>query len=156
MPIDDPLGTCDICDRTFSYRLIHNGFNESAYAYCAKCGSTALLSGWADSIPTTAGFRVYERIADSVEPFLTPCPCGGRFTAKASPRCPACRSELSAVKVGEFLEQNVPGGKAGWRWQGNWSGIYAIVIGGRVTSDNWVHHAQPHQAVATNTKPDPS
>jgi hypothetical protein len=42
----NPTGSCDHCGGTFSYRLIHNGFSESAYAYCNQCSFTVLLSGW--------------------------------------------------------------------------------------------------------------
>jgi hypothetical protein len=28
---------------TFSYQLIHNGFSDTAFAYCDRCGRTALL-----------------------------------------------------------------------------------------------------------------
>jgi transcription elongation factor Elf1 len=42
----DDKGKCEHCGESFSYRLIHNGFNESAYAYCGTCGMTALLDGW--------------------------------------------------------------------------------------------------------------
>ena len=141
MPVDDSLGTCDVCDTTFSYQLIHNGFNDSAYAYCANCGMTALLSSWADNIPIAAGFRPHQRITESVQPFLTPCACGGRFTVTAAPRCPKCRSELSAERATEFIERNASGTNVGWHWQRTWSGMYAIVINGSQVSDNWVHRA---------------
>jgi hypothetical protein len=39
------IGDCEHCKKKFGYYLIHNGFNDSAYAYCDTCGSTALLDG---------------------------------------------------------------------------------------------------------------
>lgn len=40
------MGVCEHCKQRFEYYLIHNGFNESAYAYCAACSTTALLDRW--------------------------------------------------------------------------------------------------------------
>lgn len=40
----DGNGTCEECGRDFPYYLVHNGFNDSAYAYCEDCGQTALLA----------------------------------------------------------------------------------------------------------------
>lgn len=136
---NDATGSCATCGQTFTYNLVHNGFNESAYAYCATCGLTAILSGWEPDIPVAAGYRGHQRITASVEPYLADCPCGGRFTATAGPRCPHCRAELSAEAVREFIERNAPGTPMGWRWQLNWSGLYAIVVDGRVVWDNWRH-----------------
>jgi len=45
------LGTCDKCGKKFEYYLIHNGFNESAYAYCDKCGRTAILDYYSKLVP---------------------------------------------------------------------------------------------------------
>jgi hypothetical protein len=48
-------------------------------------------------------------------------------------------AELSAEAVRAFLERNAPGTAIGWRWQLNWSGLYAIVVNRRVVWDNWRH-----------------
>jgi hypothetical protein len=130
-------GTCHECRATFAYSLIHNGFNESAYAYCNRCGTTAVLSGWASNIPPDASFQAHVKIAPGVESFLAPWPCGGRFTADAVPRCPSCHVELDPEAARDFVERNAPGTRQGWRWEGSWDGLYAIVIEGKVVGDPW-------------------
>ena len=42
-PRRDGTGTCESCGHSFDYMLIHNGFNDSAFAYCDSCGMTALF-----------------------------------------------------------------------------------------------------------------
>jgi hypothetical protein len=51
----DATGNCHACGGLFSYQLIHNGFNDSAHAYCDRYGPTALFSGWCKT-----GGRVFE------------------------------------------------------------------------------------------------
>ena len=132
-------GLCADCAKPFPYRLIHNGFNDSAYAYCDSCGTTALLDTWQPDIPAAAGLVGHARILPSVEPFLARCDCGGGFTAHAAPRCPSCRKELDAKEARAYLEMNAPGTAKGWRWQGNWSDLYAIVIAGQMVKNPWKH-----------------
>jgi len=129
------VGKCEHCGKAFRYKLIHNGFNESAYAYCERCGVTAILDGW--KVPVEASLTIHKAITPDIEPLLAPCPCGGSFKAGASPRCPLCGSEISATEATEWIEGNAPGSEMGWRWQENWTGLYAIVIEGRIVSDNW-------------------
>jgi hypothetical protein len=131
------IGYCEACHKQFAYDLIHNGFNDSAYAYCDKCGETCLLSAWYDKIPKAAKLRFHQVIDDSVEPFLRRCGCGGKFKKGASPRCPHCYAELSAVAATEYIEKNAPGAKMGWRWQQNWEGLYCIIVEDKVVTDNW-------------------
>jgi len=50
----DASGSCEHCRHEFPYALIHNGFNDSAFAYCDACGTTSILSGWFKSIPADA------------------------------------------------------------------------------------------------------
>ena len=40
----DGYGTCESCESSFPYYLIHNGFNDSTYAYCDHCGRLAILN----------------------------------------------------------------------------------------------------------------
>jgi hypothetical protein len=35
------------------------------------------------------------------------------------------------------VEKNAPGSASGWRWQRNWQDTYAIVIEGRIQTDNF-------------------
>jgi hypothetical protein len=132
-------GFCSRCDGDFVYRLVHNGFNDSAYAYCDQCGVTALLSGWATDIPAEAGLVLYARITPSVEPYLGRCLCDGRFRSYAAPRCPHCHLELSAEDAAAYVEANAPGTSVGWRWQRSWDGVYCIIIDDCVVHDPWAH-----------------
>jgi len=137
MSKSDDIGQCYSCNARFSYFLVHNGFNDSAYAYCDTCGMTSLLSGWSKKIPEGVELRIHQVISEAVEPFLQKCFCGGSFKKGASPRCPRCSSVLSAVEATKYIEANAPGARMGWRWQQDWQGVYCITVEGRVISDNW-------------------
>jgi len=130
-------GTCEHCGAQFPYYMIHNGFNDSAYAYCDRDGTTALLDVYALR-PADVRFEPFMRITKDIEPFLRPCNCGGRFTASASPRCPKCRHELSATDAAAWIERNAKGTDVGWRWQRNWDALYCIVIGGHSAANPWI------------------
>lgn len=132
------IGACESCGHTFSYQLIHNGFNDSAFAYCERCGCEASLSCWYKDIPPGAHLKVHGPVNPEAEAFLQPCECGGIFRANASPRCPHCNSELSPEVARSYLEVNAPGTPKGWRWQGTWFGVYSIVIENRRIKDNWL------------------
>ncbi len=131
------IGTCESCDQSFAFQLIHNGFNDSAFAYCDQCGSTALLDGWNEGIPESVEFKVHGPVNPTAEALLQPCSCGGRFLASASPRCPHCSAPLSAEEARSYIEASAPGAQEGWRWQGNWDGMYCIIIEDRLVKDNW-------------------
>ena len=85
------LGNCESCGRSFEYDLFHCGFGDMAYAYCDRCGQTALLSGWYKHIPEGAHLQVHHAIEPRIEPYLQSCACGGAFRADATPRCPHCK-----------------------------------------------------------------
>lgn len=125
--------TCHACEATFSYRLVDAGFNESAHGYCNQCGRTLLLEvPWQD--PKYTGTQPLGPIVSAVEATLAPCPCGGSFSAAASPRCPSCRVQLSALLLRAQIEANAPGASAGWRWQNSWQGTHAIIINDQQTT----------------------
>ncbi len=136
MPKKD-VGTCDKCGKQFEYYLIHNGFNESAFAYCDKCGCTAILDYYSKLVPKGVDLQYGQEIDSALEAWLRPCDCGGRFRANAAPRCPHCSSALSAREATGYLEAAAPGTKKGWRWQGTWTGLYCIVINDKSVRDNW-------------------
>lgn len=130
-------GRCERCRREFHYQLIHNGFNDFVYAYCDRCGKTALLNIFTAKLPLpSTGTLVQGLLPVELEPCLAPCECGGRFRAGASPRCPHCQSEPSAEAAATFIEANAPGTAKGWRWQRNWVALYCILIEDRVIQDN--------------------
>jgi hypothetical protein len=136
------IGKCDKCMVEFKYYLVHNGFNESCYAYCDSCGRTAFLWLVPSKIPEQ--YRNYfkrmpigEKINGDIESFMEKCSCGGTFKHDASPRCPSCKNQLSAIAAKEYIEKNAPGTRKGWKWQNNWDDLYAIVIENNVVRDNW-------------------
>jgi hypothetical protein len=135
----DGVGQCDTCRFKFAYQIVHNGFSDSAYAYCDACGMTALVGGWDDNKkPPEAPLKIQGPIQQETERWLRPCECGGLFRADSSPRCPKCRSALSAERATAYIEKNAPGTRKGWRWQQSWRGTYCLIIEGRLVSNNWV------------------
>jgi hypothetical protein len=54
----------------------------------------------------------------------------------ASPRRPRCR-ECSPIAAGSWIEAQAPGTAKGWRWQGSWDGLYAMIIEERVVRNLW-------------------
>jgi hypothetical protein len=139
------FGTCDACAQQFSYDLVHNGFNDSAYAYCDRCGCTALISAWT-AHPPDAPIKFQRAITEDVEPFLLGCSCGGHFRANGAPRCPSCKAALSADAAASYIEANALGTQKGWRWQRDWSGLYCIIVDHRIAKDPWRPALLPDQA----------
>jgi len=124
---------CAACGMQFGYKLVHNGFNNTAYAYCEKCGKTAFFSFYSPKVPSGARLDCGP-ISSSIEPLVHPCDCGGRFRGSATPRCPYCRQPLSAELAAHYIERN----RGGWRWQNSWKGVYAIVVEDSSIDDPWL------------------
>lgn len=133
----DGHGVCKSCDASLGYCLIHNGFNESAFAYCDRCGTTALFDGWSKAIPVGADLKVHGPIGADVESLVRPCSCGGRFRGAASPRCTRCYVALDPEEWAAPFERDAPGTAKGWRWQRTWAGLYAVIVDDRVVQDPW-------------------
>jgi len=134
-------GKCETCGEKFKSELIHNGFNDSAYAYCSKCGITGLIDGWRKDIPESANFKAHGQITEETQMLLAPCECGGTFLRGSSPRCPKCRNELSPDAAATWIEDQSPGTEKGWRWQNTWDGLYAIVVNDKSVELAWVEDA---------------
>ena len=129
------IGNCENCKKQFGYYLIHNGFNDSDYAYCDACGLTALLDGW--KVPKGIHMIPHQNITPEIEPHLVLCSCGGFFRSGASPRCPNCQQPLSPIHAADYIERQAEGAKKGWRWQRDWTGLYCIIIEDKVVNDVW-------------------
>jgi len=137
MSREQNIGQCEHCAKQFHYYLFHNGFGDSAYAYCDRCSYTVILSAWSP-IPNAVNIKFQGPISKEVEPFLKACPCGGAFRSPGSPRCPHCLKELSAVRATTYIEANAAGTAKGWRWDQRWDGIYGIVIENQSLNDWWL------------------
>jgi hypothetical protein len=131
----DGVGSCEHCGYAFPYYLIHNGFNDSSFAYCERCGRLALLSRLELENGLGRALDVLLPLPLEAERLLRPCDCGGAFRWQAPARCPSCREPLSADMAAEWIERNATGTKAGWQWQRTWDGLYALAIVGRVVFD---------------------
>jgi hypothetical protein len=134
----DCVGQCLTCYKEFSYQLLHNGFGNSAYAYCDRCGCLASLSAWFNGTTPNVRIKYQGPINLEAESYLAPCSCGGAFRASASPRCPHCVAPIDAVAAASYIERNAPGTKGGWQWQRSWDGIYSLMVEGRIVNNNWV------------------
>jgi hypothetical protein len=89
--------------------LVHAGFSDIGYAYCDACGKTAMLSFWDKRMPKLSNCPGQQEICAALEPFLTPCSCGGAFKWGSGPRSPHCKMQLSADLAMLYLEANAPG-----------------------------------------------
>ena len=95
----------------------HAGFGNQGFLYC-------------DSDPTIVTFSsfdpLYRRLVGEVHPWmlaapqrqrveeaLLPCPCGGRFSFQAEPRCSSCGTSLRSALPGDIyyviLDRRVDG-----------------------------------------------
>jgi hypothetical protein len=99
MSREQATGKCEKCSASFGYLLIHNGFNDSSYAYCDSCCYVALLDHYA--APKHAPKLDFGVITPEVEQHLLPCPDRGQFRASAQPRCPHCNDTLDPVKAAD-------------------------------------------------------
>jgi len=136
MARENQSGKCNECGKSFGYYLIHNGFNDSSYAYCNSCGMTALLGAY--QVPEIGvKLEPFQAITPEIEPLLQACPCGGKFQSEATPRCPHCHCSLSATEAASFIETQAAGTKKGWRWQNNWTGLYCIIVENKFVKDIW-------------------
>lgn len=136
------IGYCNRCGYKFSYELIHNGFNETAYAYCDRCGKTLFLDEYYKQIPQEClwFFKIkgrYEKISEKLERFLESCGCGGKFTRSAKPRCPHCKEVLSTKNATDFILNNSKPGSINSNWRISWKSLYAIIINGRRVYNKW-------------------
>ena len=136
------IGYCNKCGFKFSYELIHNGFNETAYAYCDSCGKTLFLEEHYKQIPQTCllFFKIkdrYEKINRDIEQFLEKCECGGKFARSTKPRCPHCKEVLSTKNATEFIFKNSKPGSINSGWRISWNSLYAIIINNKKVYNKW-------------------
>jgi hypothetical protein len=129
---------CEECHKRFEYALIHNGPANTSYAYCNQCGRVALLDLAESRFPVDLLKKsAYKAVAPGMESHLAPCECGGSFTASSGPRCPHCNLPLSPAKASDYIERQAPSKSPDWRWQGNWTGNYCMIVEGRQVRNNF-------------------
>src|SRR6185436_18700846 len=121
----DGTGTCESCAHEFGYMLIHNGFNDTAFGYCDRCGMTAFFGAYSARTPKEIVVGFHGPMTSAAEKLADPYECGRHFRGTTAPRCPHCHETLSAEKAADYIERNAPGTAKGWRWQKSWSGLYA-------------------------------
>jgi hypothetical protein len=122
-------GDCEHCHKEYRYEIWHTGFGDLSYAYCDSCGMLAAFNLWDprwSKLPPNSS--VHREIESILEPFLDSCICCGHFRKGSQPRCLQCKTPISSEYAATFIERNAPGTATGWRWQGNWSGLYCIAI----------------------------
>ena len=135
-------GQCESCGQAFYWYPIHNGFNNSFYAYCSRCGTTAILDFWGTPLTRHPGVAklVAGEIPNQIEDLLQPCSCGARFRAGSKPRCPHCGHEL--------LPRAGPNGEAAnepqrtrqdWPLTWNPAQIYCVIINDKVAYNPFKH-----------------
>ena len=134
----DGRGACESCGAVFPYEIAHNGFNDSAHAYCDRCGTTAIVGVLAIEKRLGHVPKTLAPLPAEIEPLLEGCSCGGRFVGTAPARCPSCHRALSAARAAKWLESQAAGTGNGWRWQRSWSGLYALILAERVVFDPWI------------------
>ena len=127
------IGKCDTCKKEFHYYMVHNGFNNTSYAYCSECGMTAFFDLVKIPKSITVSFG-QGAIPEAAEALLKKCQCGGKFTRNAKPRCPHCLNELSAETATSYLQANA---SKGWLWLKKWTGVDCIIIENRKTYEPW-------------------
>jgi hypothetical protein len=127
---------CPACGAHFPADLVDTGFTASSFAYCAKCGTTAICrhSSWPPQVaPPGSGPLSPEQTSH-----LRPCTCGGYFHTHGMPRCPSCRTALDPIEATGWIEAGTGAATPGWTWQGSWLGLYAVVIGDSLVGDPWL------------------
>lgn len=143
MPRHKYPGQCDNCGHRFEWYPIHNGFNNSFYAYCSSCGTTAILDFWGTPLthhPAVAKLVAGE-IPNEIEGLLQHCACGSHFRAGSKPRCPHCAHEL-LPRVGPSDADSLPLQRkmAGWPLSWTPAQVYCVVINDKVV---WNPFQQP-------------
>jgi putative hemolysin len=139
MPRQQYPGQCDSCGVAFDWYPIHNGFDNSFYAYCSGCGTTAILDFYGTPLtqhPAVAKLPTGE-IPQEIEYLLQSCSCGSRFQAGAKPRCPRCAHELLPRAGANGGSSSVAPQRrnAGWPLTWNPAQIYCIFINDKVVNN---------------------
>lgn len=99
---------CVHCGTEAHGELYHLGFSDMECMYCDSCPRVLLLKEpgfyerhgikWPNLQAGDKGWEPYNRhllpLYEKLEALFKPCACGGRYRAKALPRCPKCNEYL--------------------------------------------------------------
>ncbi len=147
---------CYHCNSSFNFSHSHSGFSDEHFFYCDRCGITAVVEWYTkeyqqfykehiepsydpSSVGDLAKFEEHTRKTRAVlSQHLQPCPCGGRYSVDAIPRCPHCRKAMEWDKVfDQIAEAFRARGYHPENLEGGWHGVTCFVFDGRVIVDPW-------------------
>lgn len=109
---------CHHCTASLTVTFSHSGFGDEHYFYCDACGNVATIDWYTKEYrPFREKYikegsyqagkkRDLERfeqdtraMKSEISQYLASCPCGGRFSVDAIPRCPTCKTKLDWAKM---------------------------------------------------------
>ena len=100
---------CPHCKRTLRLAQpypYHAGFGDQGFLYCESDPTIVTFGAYGHPYRQLVGAVLpWDLDADQrrrVEEALLPCPCGGRFTFRAEPRCPSCGASLRNALPGDI------------------------------------------------------
>ena len=96
--------TCPNCLRKIELLqkgFYHAGFSNLGFLYCNTCTNILEFSSFNINYTRIVGNKHPWMLDESekaiIERHLAPCPCEGRFSFNAYPRCPFCKGSLSSI-----------------------------------------------------------
>ena len=82
-------------------KIIHAGLSDCGFLYCDKSGDLVTWSSYDKTyqslVPNKHPWTLNAEEKALVEQNLIECPCGGKFTFAAQPRCPNCNHGIPNV-----------------------------------------------------------
>ncbi len=114
---------CYHCHTSFTYHFAHSGFGDEDFFYCDQCGAVAIVDWYSKQYRPFYEKYIHKNSYEAQKPeslakfskdkhdmlieisqHLATCPCGGKFTIDAAPRCPYCKKRLLWKKIRELLQ----------------------------------------------------
>jgi hypothetical protein len=95
---------CPFCHHVIEVnypKVIHAGFSDCGFLYCNKSGDLITWSSYDKTyeslVPGKHPWMLSKKEQALIEGNLIDCPCGGKFTFAAHPRCPNCNAEIPDI-----------------------------------------------------------
>lgn len=130
------IGSCENCNQRFSYALIHNGFNDSAYAYCDTCGCVA-SSLLGREPPTASRFASTARLPRTSSGTLIDVAAGVSFELKHRRDARIADTHSRLMSPPDILRRMRQGPRKDGAGNVNWQGLYCIIVEGRSIKAPW-------------------